>query len=278
MATYAIGDIQGCFQSLQNLLGHIHFDPAQDRLWFVGDLVNRGPRSLETLRFIRELGDSAVSVLGNHDLYLLMVAEGGAKRRGKDDTLGPILSAPDCAELLAWLRQLPLCHVEGEFCMVHAGLLPQWTVAQAKQLSDEVSAALQGGEFPEFMANLWGSDPAGWSDDLVGWARLRVAVNAMTRMRFCTQAGIMDFKTKGEMAKAPAGHSPWFEVPDRLSRDHVLVTGHWSALGLRLSANHLALDSGCLWGGPLTAVRLEDRAVFQVPCAPGESQPLKRGV
>ena len=277
MATYAIGDIQGCFQSLQDLLARIAFDRTRDRLWFVGDLVNRGPRSLETLRFIRGLGEAATSVLGNHDLYLLMVAEGSAKRRGKDDTLGAILAAPDCAELLAWLRQLPLCHVEEGFCMVHAGLLPQWTVSQAKQLSDEVSAALQGPRFSEFMANLWGSDPAGWSSDLTGWPRLRVAVNAMTRMRFCTPAGIMDFHTKGETANAPSGHLPWFDVSGRQSQDHVMVTGHWSALGLRLTENHLALDSGCLWGGPLTAVRLEDRQVFQVPCAPGESQPLKLG-
>ena len=276
MATYAIGDIQGCYDSLQALLARCAFDPATDRLWLVGDLVNRGPQSLTTLRFIRSLGDAAVTVLGNHDLYLLMVAEGGAKFRGKDDTLQEILDAPDCDELLDWLRHQPLCYTDGEYCMVHAGLLPQWTASRARELSCEVESALQGPNFREFILNLWGSEPAGWSDDLAGWPRLRVIVNAMTRMRFCTPDGIMEFKVKGKLANAPAGHLPWFDLPDRQSRDAVLVTGHWSALGLKVEPNFLALDSGCLWGGHLTAVRLEDRAVFQVPCSPTEARPLKR--
>ena len=276
MATYAIGDIQGCYDSLQALLARCAFDPATDRLWLVGDLVNRGPQSLTTLRFIRSLGDAAVTVLGNHDLYLLMVAEGGAKFRGKDDTLQEILDAPDCDELLDWLRHQPLCYTDGEYCMVHAGLLPQWTASRARELSCEVESALQGPNFREFILNLWGSEPAGWSDDLAGWPRLRVIVNAMTRMRFCTLDGIMEFKVKGKLANAPAGHLPWFDLPDRQSRDAVLVTGHWSALGLKVEPNFLALDSGCLWGGHLTAVRLEDRAVFQVPCSPTEARPLKR--
>ncbi|TXG94822.1 MAG: symmetrical bis(5'-nucleosyl)-tetraphosphatase [Rhodocyclaceae bacterium] len=276
MATYAIGDIQGCYDSLQALLARCAFDPATDRLWLVGDLVNRGPQSLTTLRFIRSLGDAAVTVLGNHDLYLLMVAEGGAKFRGKDDTLQEILDAPDCDELLDWLRHQPLCYTDGEYCMVHAGLLPQWTASRARELSCEVESALQGPNFREFILNLWGSEPAGWSDDLAGWPRLRVIVNAMTRMRFCTLDGIMEFKVKGKLSNAPAGHLPWFDLPDRQSRDAVLVTGHWSALGLKVEPNFLALDSGCLWGGHLTAVRLEDRAVFQVPCSPTEARPLKR--
>lgn len=271
MATYAIGDIQGCFDSLQQLLAKCAFDPARDRLWLVGDLVNRGPRSLETLRFVRSLGKAALTVLGNHDLYLLMVAEGGAKARGKDDTLQPILDAPDCAELLDWLRQQPLCHVEDDYCMVHAGLLPQWSIKKARKLAREVEAALQGEQYREFIANMWGSQPDRWSDDLEGWPRLRAVVNAMTRMRFCSADGVMDFKVKGELARAPAGYMPWFEVPGRKSAKSVLVTGHWSALGFRLSDNMLALDSGCLWGGHLTAVRLEDRQVFQVDCAAGES-------
>lgn len=271
MATYAIGDIQGCFDSLQQLLAKCAFDPARDRLWLVGDLVNRGPRSLETLRFVRSLGKAALTVLGNHDLYLLMVAEGGAKARGKDDTLQPILDAPDCAELLDWLRQQPLCHVEDDYCMVHAGLLPQWSIKKARKLAREVEAALQGEQYREFIANMWGSQPDRWTDDLAGWPRLRAIVNAMTRMRFCSADGVMDFKVKGELARAPAGYMPWFEVPGRKSAKSVLVTGHWSALGFRLSDNMLALDSGCLWGGHLTAVRLEDRQVFQVDCAAGES-------
>lgn len=276
MATYAIGDIQGCYDSLQNLLEHIAFDPASDRLWLVGDLVNRGPKSLETLRLIKSLGPAALTVLGNHDLYLLMIAEGGAKFRGKDDTLQAILDAPDCAELLNWLRHQPLCHIEDEFCLVHAGLLPQWTIERARELAGEVEAALQGPDFSTFIRNLWGSEPAGWSDDLTGWARLRVIVNAMTRMRFCTPDGIMEFKAKGTLAKAPAGHIPWFDLPGRKSSDSVMVTGHWSALGLKITPNLLALDSGCLWGGHLTAIRLEDRQVFQVDCSPTEALRPKR--
>jgi bis(5'-nucleosyl)-tetraphosphatase (symmetrical) len=276
MATYAIGDIQGCYASLCRLLEKCAFDPAQDRLWLVGDLVNRGPQSLETLRLIKSLGSAALTVLGNHDLYLLMVAEGGAKFRGKDDTLQAILDAPDAGELLGWLRQQPLCHTENGFCMVHAGLLPQWPVSKARQLAREVEAALQGSDYPEFVRNLWGSNPLAWSDDLSGWPRLRVIVNAMTRMRFCTPAGVMEFHTKGELANAPIGHLPWFEAPNRQSADSVLVTGHWSALGLKITPNLLALDSGCLWGGELSAVRLEDRRLFQVSCSPAEALPLQR--
>jgi bis(5'-nucleosyl)-tetraphosphatase (symmetrical) len=276
MATYAIGDIQGCYDSLRRLLDLCAFDPAVDRLWLVGDLVNRGPKSLETLRLIKSLGPAALTVLGNHDLYLLMVAEGGAKFRGKDDTLQEVLDAPDCAELLAWLRYQPLCYTEGEYCLVHAGLLPQWTTTQARALSREVEAVMQGPDYREFVLNLWGSDPAGWSDDLIGWPRLRVIVNAMTRMRFCTLDGIMEFKVKGKLSNAPAGHLPWFDVPGRRSAEAVLVTGHWSALGLKITANQLALDSGCLWGGHLTALRLEDRCVFQVDCSAGEALPPKK--
>jgi bis(5'-nucleosyl)-tetraphosphatase (symmetrical) len=276
MATYAIGDIQGCYDSLQRLLDQFAFDPVRDRLWLVGDLVNRGPRSLETLRFFKSLGPAALTVLGNHDLYLLMVAEGGAKYRGKDDTLQDILEAPDRAELLDWLRRQPLCHTEGGYCLVHAGLLPQWTAERARELAREAELALQGADFHEFIMNLWGSEPAAWSDKLAGWPRLRVIVNAMTRMRFCTPDGTMEFKVKGKVANAPAGHLPWFELPGRLSADSVLITGHWSALGLKITPNLLALDSGCLWGGHLTAVRLEDRRVFQVDCSPAEALLPKR--
>lgn len=271
MATYAIGDIQGCFGSLLRLLERCAFDPAQDRLWLVGDLVNRGPRSLETLRFVRGLGSAAITVLGNHDLYLLMVAEGVEKKRGKGDTLDDILSAPDRDELLAWLRHRPLCHVENGHCLVHAGLLPQWTLAQARRLAAEVERLLQGNAYREALAHLWGSEPDRWNAGLSGWARMRVIVNAMTRMRFCSAEGVMEFRTKGEAAQAPAGCLPWFEVPQRRSAGQVLVTGHWSALGLKVLPNLLALDSGCLWGRHLTAIRLEDRRIFQVDCSAGES-------
>ena len=265
MATYAVGDIQGCFEALQRLLEKIAFERRSDRLWLVGDLVNRGPQSLEVLRFVKGLGSAAVTVLGNHDLHLIMLAEGSSRLRD-DDTLGAILAAPDRDELLAWLRGLPLMHVEQGFAMVHAGLLPQWSVTKARALAGEVEAALCASNYRKFLAHMWGSEPAAWRDDLSGWARLRVIVNAMTRMRFCSPEGVMEFRSKGELASAPPGCLPWFEAPQRQSANHVLITGHWSALGLTLAPNLLTLDSGCLWGGHLSAVRLEDRAVFQVDC------------
>jgi bis(5'-nucleosyl)-tetraphosphatase (symmetrical) len=268
MATYAIGDIQGCFDALRQLLDRIGFSAGRDRLWFVGDLVNRGPQSLEVLRFVRGLGAAAVTVLGNHDLHLVMQAEGFGKAN-REDTLAPVLAAPDRDELMAWLRRQPLFHVEGDYAMVHAGLLPAWDVAQAMALSDEVDAALNRPDYREFLANMWGSEPVAWRDDLAGWDRLRVVVNAMTRMRFCTPVGAMEFRApgaKGPPERGPAGCVPWFQAPGRRSADHALICGHWSALGLRIEDRLLALDSGCLWGGSLTAVRLEDRRVFQLPC------------
>ena len=271
MATYAIGDIQGCFCSLTALLERVSFDPSKDRLWLVGDLVNRGPDSLETLRFVRDLGPAAITVLGNHDLYLLMVAYGTARSRGKDDTIQAILDAPDREVLLAWLRTRPLMHVENGFAMVHAGLLPGWTVTQARALAREVEGALAGPYHVELLNNMWGSEPSAWSDKLRDYERMRVIINAMTRMRFCTPEGVMDFKVKGEVTKAPKGYLPWFEAPGRKSADTTVVFGHWSALGLLVEPKLLALDSGCLWGRELTAVRLEDRAVFQVEC-PGLRQ------
>lgn len=275
MSTYAIGDLQGCYDSLRRLLDVCAFDPQYDRLWLTGDLVNRGPQSLATLRFVRGLGNAAVTVLGNHDLYLLMLAygamQGQAAPRRNEHTLDEILAADDREDLLTWLRAQPLCHVEGRDCLVHAGLLPQWSVAQARALAVEVEAGLRGADFRELLAHLWGSEPAAWSEDLQGWARVRCIVNAMTRMRFCSAQGVMEFRSKGETTSAPAGYLPWFAVPGRRSADHRLVTGHWSALGLRQTENHLALDTGCLWGRQLTAVCLEDGRLFQVDCAPGES-------
>jgi bis(5'-nucleosyl)-tetraphosphatase (symmetrical) len=266
VSLYAIGDIQGCFDSFRRLLDLIRFNPARDRLWLVGDLVNRGPRSLDTLRFVKALGDAAITVLGNHDLHLAMQAEGYSKKH-PDDTLDAILSAPDRDALLDWLRRRPLLHVEDGHVLVHAGLLPQWTVARAQTLAGEAEAALRAANYRDFLAHMWGSEPPGWRDDLTGWPRLRVIVNAMTRLRFCSAEGVMEFRTKGELADAPAGYLPWFAVPERQSADHVLVTGHWSALGLRIEPNLLALDTGCLWGRRLTAVRLPEREVFQVECS-----------
>jgi bis(5'-nucleosyl)-tetraphosphatase (symmetrical) len=269
VATYAIGDIQGCYDPLRQLLAAIGFAPGRDRLWLVGDLVNRGPQSLETLRFVRGLGDAAITVLGNHDLHLVMQAEGHGKA-SREDTLGAVLAADDRDELMAWLRALPLFHVEGEYAMVHAGLLPQWDVAQAAALSDEVGRALTSPDYRDFLANMWGSEPAAWRDDLAGWDRLRVVINAMTRMRFCSVDGVMEFRApgaKGPPERGPAGQLPWYAVPGRRSADHTVICGHWSALGFRQEKNLLALDSGCLWGGSLTAVRLEDRRVYQLPCS-----------
>lgn len=273
MATFAIGDLQGCYDPLARLLDYLDFSPERDRLWFVGDLVNRGPQSLEVLRFVKGLGHAAVTVLGNHDLHLVMQAAGFGKAN-KEDTLAEILAAPDRDDLLAWLRGRPLFHVEDGWGMVHAGLLPCWDVVQAQALSDEVSAALTAPSYLDFLAHMWGSEPDAWRDNLAGWDRLRVVVNAMTRMRFVTPDGRMEFRapgSKGPPERGPVGCMPWFEAPGRKSADHTLVCGHWSALGFRQTDNLLALDTGCLWGGSLTAVRLEDRRVFQLPC--GQSSP-----
>ncbi len=266
MATYAIGDVQGCFDPLERLLGEIGFAPSRDRLWFVGDLVNRGPQSLAVLRYARALGERAVVVQGNHDLHLLTLAAGHAKLRA-DDTLDEVLVAADRDDLLGWLRSRPLLHVEDEYLMVHAGLLPAWSVALARELAAEVEAALCGARPQEFFAGLYGSRPDAWHDGLRGMDRLRVIVNAMTRLRFCSADGVMDLRLKGEVDRAPPGFMPWFEVPGRQTRGVPIICGHWSALGLRVTPDLLALDTGCVWGGALSAIRLEDRRLFQIPCA-----------
>jgi bis(5'-nucleosyl)-tetraphosphatase (symmetrical) len=261
MSTYAIGDVQGCFDELESLLGKIRFNRKLDRLWFVGDLVNRGPKSLEVLRFVRDLEERAVTVLGNHDLHLITQYEGFERKR-KDDTFDDVLEARDAKELVAWLRTRPMMHVEGEYAMVHAGLLPRWSIAKSAELAREVEAALSAKAYRDFLENMYGSKPDQWSESLSGWDRLRVIVNAMTRMRFCSPEGKMDFKTKG--AEPPAGYLPWFEA--RRNDDQSIVFGHWSALGLKLGERFAALDSGCVWGGSLTALRLEDRKLCQIKC------------
>ena len=265
MATYAVGDLQGSLAPLKRLLARTGFDRSRDTLWLVGDLVNRGQDSLACLRFVKELRGAAVAVLGNHDLHLLCVAEGLAKPR-RGDTLQPILDAPDRAELLEWLRNRPLLYREGEHAMVHAGLLPQWTLDQAAALASEVEAALRGPGYRAFFSDMYGNEPASWSDDLRGADRMRVIVNAMTRMRLCSADGRMEFQHKGGAGDVPSGFMPWFDVPGRRSADHTLVCGHWSALGLKVTPRLLSLDTGCVWGRELTAVRLEDRAVFAVSC------------
>ena len=260
MATYAIGDVQGCYDELRELLDRVGFDSARDRLWFVGDLVNRGPKSLDVLRFVRELGKRAITVLGNHDLHLVTQHEGFERGRN-DDTLDDVLAAPDARELVDWLRTRQMMHVEGSYAMVHAGLLPQWTIAKAWQLAREAEVALAGADYKEFLKNMYGSKPDEWSDSLNGWDRLRVIVNAMTRLRFCTPQGEMDFRAKGKTP--PPGYVAWYELR---KDEEAIVCGHWSALGLKITERLAALDSGCVWGGRLTALRLEDRALYQVPC------------
>lgn len=267
MSTYAIGDVQGCFSALQRVIEQIHFDPKQDRLWFVGDLVNRGPDSLAVLRYVKNLGDSAVTVLGNHDLHLLAVAAGAVTPRSKD-TLAGILAAPDCDELLHWLRRQPLLHRRGKTVMVHAGLLPQWTIDAAEALAREAEQALRSEDSTELFRSLYGDRlPSRWSDDLTGIARVGVITRVCTRLRVCTDAGEMHLGFTGPPAQAPKGFAPWFQIPGRKSAEATIVCGHWAALGLRLEPHVIALDSGCVWGNELTAVRLEDRQVFQVPCA-----------
>lgn len=265
MAIYAIGDIQGCCVEFQQLLEQIRFDPAQDRLWLVGDLVNRGPDSLQVLRLVKSLGDSAITVLGNHDLHLLAVAEGAAELH-RSDTLDEVLNAPDRDELLGWLRQQRLLHAEDGYVLVHAGLLPQWSVKQAVSLAHEVESALRGDDYASFLARMYGNAPHNWDSDLSGYKRLRVITNVFTRMRICTPQGEMEFKFKGEVEHIPPGYLPWFDVPKRKSHDATVIFGHWSALGLRIEPRVIALDTGCLWGGPMSAIRLEDRQLFQVSC------------
>jgi bis(5'-nucleosyl)-tetraphosphatase (symmetrical) len=265
MAIYAVGDVQGCYDELLRLLDEIRFDAAKDTLWMVGDLVNRGPGSLHVLRLIKSLGNSAITVLGNHDLHLLAVAAGVAELH-RSDTLDAILAAPDREELLHWLRHQRLLYVQDDYVLVHAGLMPQWSVSQAEKRAKEVESALRGKHYVEFFKKMYGNTPHNWEDDLTGYPRLRVIVNACTRMRVCAPDGRMEFKFKGEAKDIPSGYLPWFEVPNRASRDSTVVFGHWSALGLVLRENVLALDTGCLWGGTMSAVRLEDRNLFQVSC------------
>jgi bis(5'-nucleosyl)-tetraphosphatase (symmetrical) len=262
MATYAIGDVQGCFDELKALLKKCDYRKTTDRLWFVGDLVNRGPKSLEVLRFVRDLGAGAVVVLGNHDLHLVTQHEGFERKR-KDDTFDDLLEANDASELVDWLRTRPMMHAAEGYAMVHAGLLPQWSIEKAMALGKEVQAALGAADYRQFLKHMYGSKPETWSDSLTAWDRLRVIVNAMTRMRFCTREGKMEFQAKG--AKPPAGYLPWYET--RPVDEAPIVFGHWSQLGLRLDPHITCLDSGCVWGGSLSALRLGDRALYQVACA-----------
>jgi len=267
MATYAVGDIQGCYASFLQLLEATGFNPARDRLWLVGDLINRGPNSLEVLRWMVRHEACVTTVLGNHDLHALAVAEGFVEAN-RNDTLDPLLTAPDRESLLGWLRRQPLAHAEGDYLMVHAGVLPQWSAQDAVALAGEVEQVLRGEDYRFFLSRMYGNDPDHWLPELRGMGRLRVITNALTRLRVCTPEGRMEFRFKGELKDIPTDVLPWFDVPARRSADVTVIFGHWSALGLQLRDNLVALDTGCLWGGRLSAMRLEDRQLFQVSCVP----------
>ena len=259
MAIYAVGDVQGCCDELEQLLTGIGFEPARDRLWFVGDLVNRGPRSLDVLRLVHGLGDAAVVVLGNHDLHLLALARGGAHLRPADRTLHAILEAPDRARLLDWLQSRPMLHHDATLgvTMIHAGLPPQWDIALARSCAAELEGALRGSQSGRLFASMYGTHPDLWREDLDGEDRLRFITNALTRLRVCDAAGRLLLKHKGPPHKMPAGVMPWFRAPGRRWAGARIVCGHWSALGYLDEGGVLALDTGCVWGGALTARRLD---------------------
>jgi bis(5'-nucleosyl)-tetraphosphatase (symmetrical) len=267
MRLYLIGDVQGCHSALQQLLQKIDFSPSRDKLVLLGDLVNRGPDSLGVLRTLHQLGNAAQCLLGNHDLHALAVAA-GVRPAHRSDTLASLLAAPDAPALLHWLRHLPLALQQDGFLMVHAGVLPQWTAADTLAHAAQVCSALQLPDYADFLRSMYGNTPAQWADSLQATDRLRVIVNALTRLRFCTADGMMEFATKEAAGAAPAGCMPWFDVPGRLTQDVCVAFGHWSTLGLVNRPDVLALDTGCVWGGCLSAMRVDGgrRELVQVQC------------
>lgn len=267
MPIYAIGDVQGCFEQLQQLLEKIKFNSASDILWFTGDLVNRGPQSLETLRFVKSLGDKQITVLGNHDLHLLAVAC-GAKEKNAQDTLEAILAAPDREELIQWLSRRPLFFYDehNEYALVHAGLAPSWSLQQAKSLAQEVESALQS-DAQYLLKNMYGDQPDRWSDSLTGIERLRCIINYFTRLRYCYEDGRINLSYKGTIVDRPAGLIPWFMLPARVSKNNKIIFGHWASLGGEIDISNIyPLDTGCVWNNFLTAMRLEDKKHFKVEC------------
>ena len=269
MSNYAIGDVQGCYQELQDLLHRINFDENRDKLWFTGDLVNRGPESLATLRFVKKL--NAISILGNHECHLLAIAAGVA-REGKKDTLDEVLSAIDADSLIKWVRYLPLLHVDEEtgFVMIHAGLPPQWDLTQAMTMAREVESVLRSDQSHELLLHMYGNKPEKWDKNLIGYDRLRFIINAFTRMRYCKSDGQMNFKDKGPPGSQSKKYYPWFELKNRKTRNNKIIFGHWASLVREnlddFHANNVfPLDTGCVWGRKLTAMRLEDGVLFDVP-------------
>jgi bis(5'-nucleosyl)-tetraphosphatase (symmetrical) len=269
MGLYLIGDVQGCDDALERLLAEVGFSASRDRIIVLGDLVNRGPGSLAVLRRLKALNEqgAAQCLLGNHDLHTLAVAA-GVRPAHRSDTLSELLAAPDRASLLGWLREQSLALLEGDLLMVHAGVLPSWDAQQTVALGQELSAALRSREHAQFLQQMYGNEPAQWHDSLVGIARLRVIVNALTRLRFCSAEGVMEFATKEGADGAPEGYMPWFEVPKRRTQNVTVAFGHWSTLGLIDRPALIALDTGCVWGGCLSAMRVdgERRELIQVKC------------
>lgn len=264
MTIYAVGDVQGCYDSLQRLVERLAFDPTRDRFWFTGDLVNRGGQSLETLRYIKGLGESAVAVLGNHDLHLVAESVKPLERRQKNADLRRVLDAPDGEELVTWLRHRPLLHYDPElrFVMVHAGLSPQWNLERARGEADRVERELRDKDFKNVLLRMYGDKPGGWSRRLKGLDRTRATINVFTRLRFCDTQGQLNFDAKGAPGTQPPGYYPWFEVPGHKARDFRVVTGHWSALGRFEGMGVYGTDTGCVWGGSLTALKLGAQPEF----------------
>jgi bis(5'-nucleosyl)-tetraphosphatase (symmetrical) len=275
MATYVIGDLQGCLTPLVQLLEQINYHPEQDKLWFAGDLINRGEESLETLRFIKSLGNNATVVLGNHDLHLLAVSHGyGKLKRG--DTLAEILTAGDRDDLMDWLRHQPLFHYDEQLntAMTHAGIPPCWDLQKAQTLAKEVEDKLKSDSVDEFFATMYGNKPNTWSDDLTGLDRLRAITNYLTRMRFCDENSKLDLESKEGINTATKGYAPWFNYPTKVPEDCHIVFGHWAALEGKTQKERIhALDTGCVWGGSLTALRLEDQQRFSTPCSINRKNP-----
>lgn len=263
MSTYAIGDVQGCAKTFSTLLETLQFNPSKDRLWLAGDLVNRGPNSLSVLRYIYDNRAAIDIVLGNHDLHLLAVASGAVESR-PDDTIDDILNASDKEKLLHWLRQQPLFHKKEGYAMVHAGLLPSWDLSTVQRLSAEIETILKSDSYAELFLNMKGNEPARWNDNLTSWSRYRFIINALTRMRSCITADEIDLTYKGLYENIPRNSHAWFDLPMKMSPEITLIFGHWSALGLYQKANVICLDSGCIWGGPLTAYCLETQQITQV--------------
>jgi bis(5'-nucleosyl)-tetraphosphatase (symmetrical) len=269
MSVYAIGDLQGCYDPLRRLLDRLAFDPQRDRLWFTGDLVNRGPESLQALRFVRSLGDAATTVLGNHDLHLIAIANGIESARDVNGSLKQVLDAEDCGELLGWLRARPLAYFDETLntLLVHAGLPPEWTVQKALKRAAEVEDVLRGDAYLTLLPELYGNMPSRWSGKLSGNKRLRYIVNALTRIRMIGDDRRLDFSHKGPPDDARKGLTPWFAIPDARWRGTRIVFGHWSALGLVVTPDVISVDTGCVWNRELTAVRLNKRPkVVQVDC------------